>query len=225
MIPIRPKRNYLVLRSETPLLHRVVKGFTLVELLVALMVTSIILAAVATLAYALGAANDTTNDRAEEQAQVRYTSIRISELIRHCKLICGTADNDLAIWRADDNGNGEINPTELVYLESGVNRNYLRLLEFPSAASWPIPLSNILGGTTKPSLIILCDERRTILVPECNNVEFQFDVLPPHLRFVSISFDLVENDVAHNYQVSAALRGWAGHLLNEAGDAIVSDDD
>lgn len=225
MIPIRIKHNYLVLCSKTPLLRREVNGFTLVELLVALMVTSIILAAVATLTYALGAANDTTNDRAEEQAQVRYASIRISELIRHCKLICGTADNDLAVWRADDNGDGKINPKELVYLEAGASRNYLRLLEFSSTSSWPIPLSNILSGTTKPSLITLYNERWTTLVPECNNVEFQLDALPPYVRFVSISFDLDENDVAHNYQVSAALRGWAGNLLNEAGDAIISDDD
>ena len=202
------------------------KGFTLVELLIALMVTSIVLSAVATLAYALGTANDATDDKAEKQAQVRYATLRISELIRHCKLICGTSDNDLAVWCADDNDDGEINPTELVYLEAGQNRNYLRLLEFPSAASWPIPLSNIRSGTAKQELILLCDERRTALVPECSNVQFLgLDAVVPRSKFAGISFDLVENDVVRQYQITAALRGWAGHLLDADGDSILSDDD
>jgi prepilin-type N-terminal cleavage/methylation domain-containing protein len=46
-------------------------GFTLVELLVASMVAAIIFTAVATLAYALGTANDATDDMAVKQAQVR----------------------------------------------------------------------------------------------------------------------------------------------------------
>ena len=201
------------------------EGFTLVELLVALMVTSIVLTAVATLAYAMGTANDSTNDTSQKQAQVRYATLRISELIRHCKLICGTADNDLAVWQADYNGDGEINPKELVYLEAGQNRDYLLLLEFPAAADWLIPLSNIRSGTAKPELILICDERRTVLVSECSNVQFMLDSAPPWSKFVSVSFDLIENGAVRQYQINAAPRGWAGHLLDTDGDAIISDDD
>jgi prepilin-type N-terminal cleavage/methylation domain-containing protein len=186
MIPIKPKHNF--------------NGFTLVELLVALMVVSIIFTAVATLAYALGAVNDATNDMAEKQAQVRFATLRISELIRHCKLICGTTGNAITIWKVDDNSNNEIDTNEQVYVEAVEGRIQLR----------------------EPNI------SPVVLIPQCSNVQFRFDEpsLPPMKRkFVSISFDLVENGVAHRYQISAALRGWAGHLLNEAGDAIVSDDD
>jgi prepilin-type N-terminal cleavage/methylation domain-containing protein len=200
-------------------------GFTFVELLVALMVTSIIFAAVATLAYALGTAYDATNDIAEKQAQVRYASIRISELIRQCKLICGTSGYDIAVWRADDNGDGKINPKELVYLDAGPDRNYIQLLDFPSADNWQVTLSSILSGTAKQELILICDERQTALVPECSDVQIVLNPPPPWSKSVSVSFDLIENRVIHQYQIIAALRGWAGHLLNEAGDAIVSDDD
>lgn len=177
-------------------------GFTLVELLVALMVVSIIFTAVATLAYALGAVNDATNDMAEKQAQVRFATLRISELIRHCKLICAAPGNDVVIWKADDDGDNEIDPNELVYVEAGENRDHIQLR----------------GPNINP----------VVLIPQCSNVQFRFDepALPPMKRkFVSISFDLVENGVARQYQISAALRGWAGHLLNEAGNTIVSDDD
>jgi prepilin-type N-terminal cleavage/methylation domain-containing protein len=200
-------------------------GFTLVELLVALMVVSIIFTAVATLACALGAVNDATNDMAEKQAQVRYASLRISELIRHCKLICGTSGSDIAVWRADDNGDGEINPQELVYLDAGTDRNYIKLLDFPSAENWQVTLSSILSGTAKQELILICEGREIALVPECNNVQILLDVAPPRSKSASVHFDLVENGVVHQYQISDAIRGWAGHLLNEAGDAIVISDD
>ena len=157
-------------------------GFTLVELLVALMVVSIIFTAVATLAYALGAVNDATNDMAEKQAQVRFATLRISELIRHCKLVCAAPCNDLAIWRADDSNAGQININELVYIERGSNRNYLRLCEFPPSDTSPVNLSDIKMLATSGYSVTYMP-----LIPECNNVEFRFDVSPPNSKFVSIS--------------------------------------
>jgi len=196
------------------------KGFTLVELLVALIVTGIVLAAVATLAFAMGAANDATDDSSKKQAQVRYATLRISELIRHCKLICGTPGGDLAIWRADDNGDGQVNINELVYIERGTGRDYLRLCEFPSSDTSLVNLSDIETLSTSSY-----DVTYVQLIPQCSDVQFSLDVVPPNSRFVSIVFDVLENDIVHQYQISAALRGWAGNLLDGSGDNIVSDDD
>jgi len=196
------------------------KGFTLVELLVALIVTGIVLAAVATLAFAIGAANDETDDTSQKQAQIRHATLRISELIRHCKLICGTPGGDLAIWRADDNGDGQININELVYIERGINGDYLRLCEFPTSDTSPVNMSDIETLSTSDYVVTYVP-----LVPQCSNVEISFDAAPPNSRFVSIAFDILENDIVHRYQISAALRGWAGNLLDSSGNNIVSDDD
>lgn len=198
-------------------------GFTLVELLVALAVTSIVLTAVAALAFAVGAANDATDDTIQKQAGVRSTTLRILELVRHCKLVCGTPGNDLAIWRADDNGDGGININELVYIERGANADYLRLCEFPSSDASPVTLSEI--ETVLPTDY---DVTYVRLIPQCSNVEFLFDASPPRTKLLSISFDLTENDVARQYQINAVLLGWAGNLLNEDEDGsveIVPDDD
>ncbi len=195
------------------------KGFTLVELLVALVVTGIVLAAVATLAFAMGTANDVADDSSQKQAQVRYATLRISELIRHCKLICGTPGSDVAVWRADDNGNGQININELVYIERGTSWDYLRLCEFPSSDTSPVNLSDIETLSTSGYSVTYVP-----LVPQCSNVQFSFDAAPPNSRFVSIAFDVLENDIVRQYQISAALRGWAGNLLDGSG-SIVSDDD
>lgn len=194
-------------------------GFSLVELLVALVVTGIVLAAVATLAFAMGTANDVADDSSQKQAQVRYATLRISELIRHCKLICGTPGSDVAIWRADDNGNGQININELVYIERGTSGDYLRLCKFPSSDTSLVNLSDIETLSTSDYSVTYVP-----LVPQCGNVQFSFDVAPPNSRFVSIAFDVLENDIVRQYQISAALRGWAGNLLDGSGN-IVSDDD
>lgn len=200
------------------------KGFTLVELLVALMVTAIISAAVATLAFALGTANDATSNTGEKQAQLRQSTIRICELLKHSKLICMSLDNELVIWRADDNGNDEINITELVYIESGPERNYLRLCEFDSSTNPVIQLGWIEALITEWWLNYASDERHTLLIPSCSDVRFLPDAEPPSTRLVTVSFELTENGVANQYQVTAALRGRAGHLLDASGN-IVSDDD
>lgn len=209
------------------------KGFTIAELLVALMVSAIILAAVATLAYALGVANDASDDTSQKQAQVRYATLRISDLIRHCKLVCAKIGSDLAVWRADDNGNNRIDVLELVYIETGGNK--ISLLEFTSCPTGLRDVFRVLasqrsileGVGVKDLLIGQCSERRTVLVPVCSNVQFALDLSPPQTKAVAILFDIVENGSTRRYQINAVPGAWAGHLLTDdtTSAEIVSGDD
>ena len=177
------------------------RGFTLVELLLALIVTGILLAAVTTLAFAVGAANDTTDDKSRKQSQVRYATLRIAELIGHCKLICATPNNEIAVWRADSNNDGQININELVFVERMGNIGpCLRLCEFPSSDASIVELSAV--QTLKPDDFSVT---YATLIPQCSNVQFSFDASPPKTKLVSISFDLVEDDAARQYQINAAL--------------------
>ncbi len=203
--------------------HNNSKGFTLAELLVAMMVTSIILAAVATLAFAMGSVKDSTDDTSSKQAQLRYATLRLNDLIRDCKLVCAAAGGDVAIWKADENGDKKINASELVYIEAGAGRNYIQLLEFTCADE--IALSNIQGGSTKPTLLASGNYRQISLVPNCSNVQFSFVSAPPLSKFMSISFNVVENGASCQRQISGNLRGWSGNLLNSSATAIVNDDD
>jgi len=198
-------------------------GFTLVELLVALVVTGIVLTAVATLAFALNTAINSTDDVSLKQAQIRFATLRIQELIRHSKLICFAGDDDVAIWRADDNGDGNINIGELAYIEVGPNRDHIQLCEFPSSDSSLINIGSIDAIATNWWSEYSSNVDYIQIVPQCSNVEFGFDVLPPRSRFVSIKFELVENKIDHQYQITAGVRSWAGNLLDEGN--IVSDDD
>lgn len=212
-------------------------GFTLVELLVALSVSSIVLAAVATLAYAMGTANDSTDDTSVKQAQIRYTTLRLSELIRHSKLICFAGPDpddpdDFVVWRGDNNPPyGQINASELVIIESGSSRDHLHLYEFvTSEDSDPeVTLSGIGAYSTNWWTIFNMSMADPVpLIRECSNV--RLDVLPLKVdvvdrRFVNISFELLENGFSRQYQISAYVRGWGGNLLNEARDGLVERDD
>lgn len=203
-------------------------GLTLIELLVAMVITSIVMTAVATLAFAVSSANKATDDTSRKQAEIRFATLKISELIRHSKLICYITNEDMLVWRADDTPGGDngINVGELVYIETGGNT--IRLLDFTDVPvgfqTFPFTLAQLSG--LKAWFISECTERYTVLVPECSNVQFGFlPALPPRSRFVTVSFDIAENGVEHPYQISAALLGWAGNLISDSNDIVTGDDD
>lgn len=195
------------------------RGLTLVELLVAMTVTSIVLSAVTTLAFAMGRANNSTSDMALKQSQIRFATLKISDVIRHGRLVCGMSGNELAIWSSDSNGDNQININELVLIERGSGEDYVGLCEFGASETSVISIGGI-GGLDADDY----SNSRVRLVPDCANVEFLFDVSPPDTRLVSISFDISEDDVVHHYQMNAGVRGWAGNLL-DSGEIVSGDDD
>ena len=201
-------------------------GFTLIELLLALVITGIITSAVATLAYAMNSAGVATDDTSRKQAQVRFATMRISDLVRQCKLVCYASTVEIAVWASDD-GDGKINIGELTYIEAGTARDHLQLYTFTGTAA--ISLSSIGALATNWWSTYGSRNPPTSLIPQksqCSNVTFYLDApgSPPNSKIVSITFDLLENRVTSKYQINAALRARAGNLLDASGN-IVSDDD
>ena len=200
------------------------KGFTLIELLVAMVVTSILLTSISTLAFALSSANKATENISRSQAQVRFAELKLQEIIRNCNLIYSVSDDDIAIWLADNNQDGKINIGELVFIERGKDKDYLQLCTFSSKNSSEIALSSIDAVSTNWWSTYSSDIEYIKLIPECRNVEFKFDVSPPYSSFVNISFEMNEADNIRQYQINASLRSRKINLLNDS-SSIVSDDD
>jgi hypothetical protein len=201
---------------------------TIIELLVGMLITSIVLSAVATFAFALSTASLVSGDTAVKQAQLRQATLRINDLIGSCRLLCAAPGNDLAVWRADDNADGQINVNELVYIERGAAGTMLRLCQFASPDNLPVTLSDLALTTTKPQLQASCGPTYVSLIPACKDVGFAFHPVPPPLTYVDclmVSFQLTENGVDHRYEIVTALRGRAGHLLNKTGAALVATED
>jgi prepilin-type N-terminal cleavage/methylation domain-containing protein len=203
------------------------KGFTLAEVLMAVWVMSIILTAVATLSFALGSANDSADKTSEIQSKIRYTTIRLGDLIKNSKLVCYNFGSELAVWRADDNGDGKINAKELVYIETGSSNNCIKLLEFrPTGptASVQLTLASISNGSAKVWCKGNSPYSYTTLIDNCSYAIFTTDTAAPFSKRVSMFFGISQNGIIQNYQLSTYLRCQADYLLNASGQ-IVSDDD
>jgi prepilin-type N-terminal cleavage/methylation domain-containing protein len=197
-------------------------GFTLVELLVALIVTSIVTTAVVTLAYALNTVDRATDDTSKKQAQVRFATLRISDLIRNGRLVCYASPDEMAIWTEDKADVGKINLNEVTYIEAGAAHDHLQLYTFTGTAE----ISRDLVGALATNWWSTYGSRNppTPLIPQCSNVTFYLDVSPPNSRLVTIKFDIVENGATCRNQMNSTLHGWAGNLLGTDGN-IVPDDD
>jgi len=177
---------------------RLKNGFTLVEMLVAMMVAGVIFVAVAALAYGLSSANRSGDDTCQKQAQLRYATVRIAELIKLGKLLYTASDEEIVLW-IDSDENDRIDESELVSIRRVGSGSNMQIYEFRS------------------------EGEPAVLMPDCGNVRFEFDgpTLPPTKRkLISIRFELSENGVNRQYQISAALRSWAGHLLDGQGNIL-----
>lgn len=203
-------------------------AFTLVELLMALTISGIILAAVASLAFAMSSAYDAGDETAEIQSRLRITTLRISELVKNSKLILSRTEGRVSLWQGDFNGNNMINPNEIIYIESGDRRSYVRLVEFDPDGlytNFSVSIFDIQNGNFYSTFAGKGLAKYTTFMPVCNKVQFTTDANPPFAKRLIASFYLTENGITRSYQINSALRGWAGNLINSSGMLVTHDDD
>ena len=188
----------------------------------------------------MSVATRSADDTTHTQAELRYTTLRVGELIRTARLVCAAPDNDLVFWSADRNQNDVIDVNEIVYIEHDDPNNSLKLLEFDPNESTTVlaalglpdtqPVLATLAQTgTKAALVQAYapanEVRRTTLLRDCNDVVFTADQNPPRTRRLTISFDLAEGNGVHRYEIGAALLASAQYLLSGDASALVGDDD
>ena len=101
-------------------------GFTLVELMVALIVASVVLAAVGTLAGATTAADRATDLMGKEQSHLRQISMRLTDLIRRANRVTITAEDGFELWH-DNNADGLATADELTQVTRGGDGNTLAI--------------------------------------------------------------------------------------------------
>ena len=198
-------------------------------MLLAIWVISIILAAVATLSFALGSANDSADDTSEIQSRIRYTTIRLGALVRNSKLICYNYGTEVALWRADDKvADSKINPGELVYIETGSSNDQIKLLQFTptgATASLILTLAAIGSSGTKEILKSICPYSYITLMNNCSYVTFTTDTAAPFSKRLNLFFGIQQKGIIQNYQSAAFLRSQAAYLLDAGGQIVSSDDD
>ncbi len=204
---------------------RNIRAFTLVELMVTLVITGIILSAVATLAFALSSATRDGDDAIVAQTRLRQATLRLLDVLQNSRMVLTASSTELAIWRSDDNDDAHINVNELVFVDCDAAHEDLALTWFSSAANPEVVFNSGSLSSTKAELVAAHAGQRQALLPGSANVQFICDAAAPLTRRVTVSFQLIADATAHTYEVDATSRAWAGHLLNGTQDGLVTEDD
>ena len=138
--------------------------------------------------------------------------------------MCAVNDDNIAIWRCDDNGDNKINISELVYIDCGEEKNHLRLCTFDSDNTSKIELGTIGPVSSNWWSSYSNDIEYINLLSRCGNIKFKYDKTPPECGLLNISFQVNDNNNTCLYEINTALRGKRYNLLDES-DNIISDDD
>ena len=207
------------------------KGFTLVELLVALTVSSIVLGAVGTLAFAMGSANKSLDEASRAQVYSRFSTLSLRDTLRYGRQAFATPDGYIAIWEADNNSDGLIDGSELTFFRVVAQELQLREFAFTNGEVAPVvTIAQIEDGTAYSDLVQLAlanenvDDRQTLKLPDCSEVTFTI-MDPPANKYLNLTYKLTENGVATKYQVNTRLRCSADNLIDYGAGQIVGDDD
>lgn len=210
-------------------------GFTLVELLMATVVMAIILSALAAFASAMSNADRETKNMSEQQAQIRYATLRLTELLRNASHIIPVYSplSGVCIW-TDGNMDGLPSGKELVYVEviseigklgaalradhsfmvvsSGASR--VQFLEFPdeTTAFW---LNGFENGAVRNWLTSYSESRLTTVLPECSDVTMLID---PDSKSMGLSFFVSENGTNRAYDIYGTKRCSVDHALDTYGE-------
>jgi len=197
-------------------------GFTLAELLLALSVMTIVLSAAAALAFAMGSAESATSKMGEQQARIRFATMRIRELARNSCLVIPCSTTGVVFWTGDANEDGMINGNEVVWLSTdgsdGAGK-VVRITEFPGQTA-VVKKTDLQNKSAINSLIMTSEETVTTILNDCSSVSIS---LQDNITTVSIS--LIEDGQVKELQICAAIRASANYLLTAPNSDLVSGDD
>jgi len=176
-------------KREKPILE---KGFTLCELIIALGVTAVIMSAAVTLAYALSSATSSSDQLMRSDTVLRSSTLRISEMIRHSNLVATTIRGGIVIW-TDGNTDGKIDSVEINYIEPTADGSSIQMLKYPSVAQ-DLLLFWVRWFVTTRTL-------QATLIPFCSEISVTIND-----SLVTISFDMEQDGISRNHQITAAVR-------------------
>jgi prepilin-type N-terminal cleavage/methylation domain-containing protein len=158
-------------------------GFTLVEVLVALMIGAIVLAAAATMADALACGKETCDQMSRSSAYLMQIQTRLSDLIMRANKATINPDGNLALGY-DTDGDGLTNK-EVIVSKDALSK-IITIKEDGTDTVYTYQLKNQAGLYQNVQ----------------SDVQFVVEG-----KLVTVKFDLTENNVPQTYQVCAALRG------------------
>ena len=209
------------------------KGFTLVEILLAVVITSVVGLCVVTVTGAMFSAIEASNDSYGCVQTGRVLTLRLSKAVRCAQLITDVSDDGTAmmIWESDDNGDREINLTELLIIRWNSQANQLvqETIEFPEnwsqavidALNVNVPVSQATLGS---SVLISYYGTYGEISPLADGItafSIQTDVAPPMTEVLGVRMSIARKDQEMTTRRTATLRAGQVHRISGTEGAYV----
>ena len=200
------------------------KGFTLIELMAAITVLSIIMAAVCSLSYALYSADQQSQQQSFKTAEMRIASMKLTRLLRDARMVFYQDDNDLVIWKSDYNRDGKINRYELCFLTwhwdpdklswyrfGGTNEVSIGDIDLSESSGWFSIIAFWGFPESNNTIITEIDDIRVDLYGLSDSNGF-VEISPSNAeqaRLVNVAVDKQTESGLDTVEVTASLRSWS----------------
>ena len=109
------------------------RAMTLVELLIAMVITGFVAAGAATILFATSQATDDRNDVRRSVVRSAVTDTRLRGKIHSALSFLAVGTDELVLWANDENDDGVVNLGEIIFFQRDGSANELRYYE----VSWP----------------------------------------------------------------------------------------
>jgi len=195
------------------------RGFTVVEMTMAIAITSIIALAVVGAGMALSSAYAHSQDYSQSIQTGRVASLKIQSTLRMAKLITaagGHGDYKLVAWAKDPNGDSKINVSELAMLTCDPNAQVIveHTVVFPTPALATLLDSTVLLETamdvtavqTMMEVTYGAYHRKEVLADRVISADISVDQPPPMTRMVKFQLGVGDSNRSITLYAGGTLR-------------------
>lgn len=203
-------------------LHR--GGFTLVEVLVALVITVMISSAIMVLGSAMSNAFSSSEYDSAEMAGLRKFIVDFEDSVKNARLVCKRSQDMVILWGEEQIADGKINPCELKiyrYYPSECKLKRITVQNTGVFATLPVSLLQINDTnffTTLSSSTIL---KEVTILKECYGVSFNADNAAPWSKNVSCRFSLDFRAGRQDFEIGENLSREPRYLLDNNNQVVV----
>ncbi len=191
-------------------------GFTLAELLMGLAISSLVLAAAASLAYAVNRAWATSENVQTVVNHGRNGLARISSRIRNARAVGHVDSQYFLLWREDSNSDGRINMSELTlyHYDSRANQLLEGQLVFSSSTGQAdidanndeVTANGFISVSTANALMRNDYYREGAVAEHVSSITWVLDADPPSTGTVQLTVNVTNDGLTQTLHTGMSLR-------------------
>ncbi|MCZ6698323.1 MAG: type II secretion system protein [Planctomycetota bacterium] len=192
------------------------RGFTLIELMLAGMITALVAAAGASLIFATTGASRELGGIRNTKTAGNYALSQIASRIRQARAIGDLRSNQLSLWVEDANGDDVANLNEIAtirYRSGEKTITYLVLDPARASGSFVVPEWVLTSAPSSQQMISMGGPQPTVWADDVETFSFSGYPQETDTRIVEVRFTIGQGAGAISFQTTASPRAPADYLF------------